>query len=503
MRSFRNISSLTIVIYFVLAMIFAACSMLASRLPGLQYTPTAGTFVIKNNLNWIFWLFIVLSTLCVLPLLNALLYQLHLRKALPRALAELYEEETSSEKEGFFHWLKKKVGSEDGRIILVGMAIFAPVFILSLTNAVRENDVDSYIYEYISRVVGKRAFDRMESPPVTHGIFFYDRDNAKYLKGCLSIVEELKRVGARAVLVDIRDIRWGERNQDVFPLLKKMENTGIAVLGLPMWSDLRIADSTGEFAFSKGRMTMQPFELRLNPFLFRVRLQDKSSGNKLSVPDISVELLRKYHRYSRAIAPATDAGVVEFGDYRLPVDADEWMYARQSSAVYMERTIVVSYMGDSSANLRFSGVYSKKNFSDPFTLEDLKGDYEGKIVFIVRGDPTSMENGWLLGNSYRSVLESIVSQTVVVRSQTLHIWLTILCIVCAGFIASRFRPMPALLSIFALGVVILLGTWLVYQRFYLLVDVFYPLLATGMSMFIFPALRVAETPQENERQALS
>jgi len=47
------------------------------------------------------------------------------------------------------------------------MAIFAPVFILSLTNAVRENDVDSYIYEYISRVVGKRAFDRMESPPVT------------------------------------------------------------------------------------------------------------------------------------------------------------------------------------------------------------------------------------------------------------------------------------------------------------------------------------------------
>jgi hypothetical protein len=52
-------------------------------------------------------------------------------------------------------------------------------------------------------------------------------------------------------------------------------------------------------------------------------------------------------------------------------------------------------------------------------------------------------------------------------------------------------------------VVILLGTWLVYQRFYLLVDVFYPLLATGMSMFIFPALRVAETPQENERQALS
>ena len=133
-------------------------------------------------------------------------------------------------------------------------------------------------------------------------------------------------------------------------------------------------------------------------------------------------------------------------------------------------------------------------------LQDRKSKFEGKIVFL-ENPRVEPEHGIFLTRSYISALQAISEGSTVSRSYALHIWLTLLCILAAGFVALKLRPLPSMLVIFALGLFVLLACWFIYDRFNLLIDVFYPLVAALMSMFVFPAVTVAEKMEEGEEAA--
>jgi ABC-type transport system involved in cytochrome c biogenesis permease subunit len=100
-------------------------------------------------------------------------------------------------------------------------------------------------------------------------------------------------------------------------------------------------------------------------------------------------------------------------------------------------------------------------------------------------------------NSYISALQTISQGNAISTSQTAHIWLTLLAILFAGWVASRVSPLPTMLVSFVLGLVLLLSCWFHYDRFNILIDVFYPLLATGMAMFVFPAVTATGRRKED------
>ncbi len=492
-----------ILVYFVLGLVFACFAMLASHLPTIQYFSSAGSFAFEPHLGWVFWLLIALSAFCLVPLLEALLYQLHLRKMLPRFLDGLYNKRAIQETEGSFVWLRNAARSLHGKLTATGVAVFATVFILSHTGAVRETDVDSYLYEYISRTVGERRPAGVEATAVNLSLSLDERDVAKYLQNCLTIVQDLKSAGAKAVLVDVRGLRL-QNGRDAakgdYESLRKIESTGIAVLGLSEWENFRFADASGEVRFSKGTMTMQPFELRLDPYLFRIKPEGFQRLHDEQLLDATLELLRKFHNYPSELKPKREGDKVVFGDYQIPVAADGWMYARQSGIAWAGGPSMYAFREISSDSLKYRTWNRSTNTWSIVSPQNVKARFDGKIVFLELSGTTGPENVILTG-SYISVLQAIVQPNAISRSYTLHVWLTLLCILAAGFVALKLRPLPSMLVIFALGLFVLLACWFIYDRFNLLIDVFYPLVAALMSMFVFPAVTVAEKMEEGEEAA--
>ncbi|MCX6132780.1 MAG: hypothetical protein NTU47_03105 [Ignavibacteriales bacterium] len=486
MNKSGNRSLWMVLLYFVLSLAFAVFAIVASHAPNVRYMPTPGNFGFESSLQWIFWLLIVLSIVCLIPLLDAILRNLHVRRLLPRVLSNLYGDQSSSEVDGFLLWLKSNVRTSAGRLFAAGIAVFATVFILSLTSAVRERDVDSYLYEYISRLI--RSQRSLESPPpsVCTSLYLNSGPGANELQDCLKVVEDLKKVGARAILVDIRGQNKG---QEMLEWLRKIENTGVAVFGLSDWGNIRRADSIGEIRFTKGRMTMQPLELRLNPFVFRIKPEGISRYSDEEIPDIVIQLLRKYRNYSSDLELRREGRNVVFGDYRIPVSSDGWMYARQ--LVNYWPWTVASREG-ANDTLEYRGWFHGRKPFHGSQLDEIRSNFDGKIVLIERFQTSTLEYGWLMSRSYESAINSIVAQTVIVRSEQLHVWLTLVCIALAGLVASKVRPIPSFLTIFAIGLLVLLGSWLIYYKLFFFIDIFYPLLAVGMSMFVFPAIRAAD-----------
>jgi hypothetical protein len=478
-----------ILLYFILALAFAVFAMIASHAPSVRYMPTVGNFGFESNLQWIFWLLIILSIICLVPLLEAIVHLLYLCKLLPRFLSILYDGQAGGETDGILLWLKSDARSSAGRLFAAGIAVFATVFILSLTSAVRERDIDSYLYEYISRLLKSERSSENEIASICTSIHLSDAPGVNQLEDCLTIVEDLKSVGAKAILVDIRGIN---RSAEDFQWFRKIENTGVAVLGLSNWGNIRHADSTGEIRFTKGRMTMQPLELRMNPFLFRIKPEGIQQFNDEVVPDVVIQLLRKYRNYPSDLAPRREGSKIIFGDYQIPVSSDGWMYARE---LYNYWPWTIASRASVNDTLEYRGWFERRKPFHGFKLDELKSNFAGKIVLIDRLQESTLEYGWAMTRSYESALQSIVAQRVIVRLEYLHVWLTLICIAVAGFVAFRLRPISSFLTIFAIGLAVMLASWFIYYRFYFFFDVFYPLLAVGMSMFVFPAITVTEDRQ--------
>jgi hypothetical protein len=488
-------------LYFALTVVFVLCALIADRITVLNYNLSHGGYSMQTNLQWMFWLFLILAGFCSLPLFDAVLRSFDSRKMLPQSLGHFYRR--LEENGGFFAATGVRKESLGGRLLIAGFAIFGTVFILSKSNAVREMDVNGYVYEYLGgRIIGHPHWPANPQPiTASLRLSWHGLDDSVKLHDVLTIVQDLKRAGAKAVMVDMRGTGGFIKNYET---LRAIDETGISVLGLSDrygrfvdFGQLNTKDPRGEFRASRGGMTMKSWELGEDPFLMRFKPEvDRFNG--VQFLDIALELLRKYHNYPREMEATRSGDNIIFGDYRIPLGRDGWTYTRQSVLTWFDPTLSVTKNGPNDT-LKYKGYLPSTHTWSYANSQDLKEKFNGKIVFLERSDLAGQDDGWMLINSYRSALQMMSEGGLVARAHTLHVWITLLCLVLAGLIAFKLRALPSVVSIFGMGCIVLIGCWLLYYRFNLLIDIFYPLLAVGMSMFIFPSVTVTQKSDEAEK----
>jgi hypothetical protein len=496
--SSRKSSSWSLFLWFVLAVALILGAVVTDQTATLEFNVSSGGWGMQANLQWMFWLLLALAVFCLSPLLDHLLGVLARRGLLPESLTNRLVGE-SGEAAGLEHFWRQ-MRNPVGRLLTAGFAIFGIIFIVSKSNAVREMEVDSYVYEYLSGKLSGRPHWPVNPQQITTSlsINMHGLNDSLFFSDVLKVVRDLKDVGARAVMIDIRGAGEFMKN---YESLRQIEETGISVFGMLErsaisvdFSDLNTKDPRGQLVVSKGAITIKPSELAMNPFLFRFKPEIEGSGGA-KVLDVTLELFRKYHGYPADMNARRSGNSLVFGNYEIPLGRDDCAYSKQSILTWFNPKVSIVKEGGSDA-LKYKGWIKSQNKRAVGGIRDFRDNFAGKIVFLERSELEGMENNWMLTDSYRSAMQVMWEGKLITRSHTLHVWVTLVCIVMSGFIAFRLRAIPGMLTIFALGCAVLLGCWLVYYKLNILIDIFYPLLATIMSMFVFPAFTATDEHRE-------
>jgi hypothetical protein len=284
-----------------------------------------------------------------------------------------------------------------------------------------------------------------------------------------------------------------------FRLLRELERTGIVVFATDYGRTIRIADSTGEFKLSAGSKTMSDREVEETNRLVRLRPLGIERAGSHRLLDVSMEVLRKYKGYGNDVAWSEEGGEFRFGEYRIPVTKDGWMYSKDRglriplTLVYVDSTGTWSDEngmpkfvppGAMKAALKIEGGIRD---GKKVPLQDLGTRLQGKIV-VLMDSFVSSSSSYVVSKAYDSAIENILTGTLVRKWELGHLWISVLSLILAGLITYRVRLVVAVLILLALlPCVLLLGSYL-YTTHSILIDMFYPLLSTAMAIVVFPII---------------
>lgn len=86
------------------------------------------------------------------------------------------------------------------------------------------------------------------------------------------------------------------------------------------------------------------------------------------------------------------------------------------------------------------------------------------------------------------MVENILSNNLITKSGSGHLWLSFACLIIAGLLAYRFRWTIAIPSMFILGLLTLVFGTYMFDNLNYLIDIFYPLLSVAIAMVTFPII---------------
>lgn len=500
----RN-SRRSLICYFLLSVLFAVLAMPASKLLNVYiFRPEFDSR--GYNLAWIFWVLIILSVLCLLPLLNAFLYAFHLRRWLPGFIDVFYREEFKLKVELMLLRAQQQMRQLGIRVTLSCAAIFVLILMFAGTQTINDRQISARLFGVARQIFGGHQVKQPETPVVTFRFSTEDNNQQRYLEGCLKIVRELKRADAKAVLLNYPRIRmWRMEKEEKF--LQQLDNTGIVVFGSQLGFRFLRADSTTHIAFSTSAFTLPRQEVEGSQGLIRIKPGgSKAQSYALSVSpnakpadmslldnyealDVTLDLLRKYHSYPNDLTVRRSGNEIVFGDYRIPVTKDGWMYFWGGSPIW---TYMHAYQTSESDSLTVMLPGTHR----PASSVDYENMFKGKIVLL---DWSYGGGEWLaqyyLLSSYTAVLTQMLRKEFVTVYDSGYIWLSIVCLTLAGLVSVRFRPMLSILLMLALGLcTVALGTYLTWQNIY--IDIFYPLLSVALAMLVLPGIAIAKERRE-------
>jgi hypothetical protein len=130
----------------------------------------------------------------------------------------------------------------------------------------------------------------------------------------------------------------------------------------------------------------------------------------------------------------------------------------------------------------------------------LEENVKNKIVFLV-GNYGSLSGQYMPDRAIAVWLESVLRGELMRKPASGHLWISLVCLVIAGFFAFRFRPLMAILFMFMLAAITLVAASHLYNSMNIMIDIFYPLLSIGVAMIVFPA--IAAVHRTNEELASS
>ncbi len=464
-------------IYLLLAGVFALASIYTSR---LTYVTFSMSYLMgRISLRWVFWLTTILALVSLFRLIMLVLRGLHERSLLPNPLEMFYREKFQSAFARTVLMLRQKTKSLGGQLIAVGLGILLAVAFISNTYLIRDRDVNSYLNEYALGLLGKSG-TRLESPAVLElQLFMASRDVSQYLKNCEAIVRDLENVGAKAVLIDIRSMAGGKPDVDR-KLLEPLAKSEIVVFGGPTFYMLPSSSP------SRGIYTLRQFEISTNPFVARIQpagdlLRDPHARD--AYPDVTLELLRKYGRYPTDLKPKLEGTSITFGQFRIPIAGDGWMYSRDrwGDVAFWPRIYVDQ--GFDSDSLRYQGMRYGPYFGKD--LQKLREEFKDKILLIGWSTSYSFEN-FIYNKAYAVALQNIIENSVIKKVEMSPLWLSVICVAISILIAHRFRPLVSVLLIFLFGICVLFADSLLLDRMNVLIEIIYPLLSILLTMMILP-----------------
>ena len=501
-------SSWSLLLYFLLAMIFALLSVLASRHVAIQYTRLSASVGI--DIRWIFWLLVLLSLVCLVPLIAAIFHNLHERRRLPAFLDSFFQDEFRVKRERMTWDIRKLLFGRIGLSVITGAAILLLLVFLNRTSAVDEDALNGNLYEVVLNLRGVKH-PRESFSKVAQLLYLTPgKDLVQHLRDLFNIVSDLKHAGAKAVLITLPELPPSGRQ--AFRLMSELENSGIVVWGVPygsyVGSESRLSDSLGGIRPTLAYYMTPADELWRGPYLSR-----------LWRVDVALPLLRKYHNYPYYQLAEEVGGELVFGDYRIPETKKGWMYGvdRYTASIWPDIYVhrgeqwwvgahvggpvgirgfqITGYVGPSKETgaLGYYAYNWKSRAEPPWLAIDnhvLEGKVKDKIV-LVRGNYGSISGSYPPDRAYAVGLESILRGQVMKKAELGYLWLSLACLVAAGFFAYCFRALVAILLMFVLAACVLLFGSYLYDSQNSLVDIFYPLLSIAIAMIVFPTITVA------------
>jgi hypothetical protein len=489
-------SSRELLMYFVLALMFGLLSIPAGRMITVTYFQFAGGVTL--NLRWIFWLSVTLSILCILPLLRAFFYVLHQRSSLPKAIDWLFSDEIRARMESIIARLQAKAFGTIGRLAIAGVGILVVIMLLYRTGAIHNDEVDSNLYALAHSLKGTH---RQEASFSNVSVFGFNRPHyGEYLPDCLKLVRDLKEAGAKVVLLGLSPSTPADLKESL-KLMRELENTGIVVFGTPYGRNFRSADSLGEIKYSKGTFTLSEHSIEEAIGLSRFKPSGMESDYSDPLLDVSLEIIRKYKGYSDHVWPERGADEIRFGDFKIPVTKDGWMFSREKGFTIWQILVYVDSKGDwvywrqqgsmwNAPEVKKAGL--AVSTAPRGVMKLIGGEVQGKIVLLSESFGERNFNGL---RAYASAIENILDGKITRKSETGYLWLSVVCVVVAGFIAYRFRMIATILLMSVLAVCTLLFGSYLYDNQNILVDIFYPLMSLAMTMVAFPAIALGRRGQ--------
>jgi hypothetical protein len=486
----------TLVLYFVLSVVFAVLSILASRVITVTYFRSYATITI--NMKWMFWLSAALSVAFILPLIRSILYVLHRQGRLPKALGWFFRDEVSAKVVSTIRSIQFFIVSTLGRLILAGLAIFLLTYAVWRSGVIHEMETDINLLTIADAAKGSHtemkdaAFSNVES------CSYFRAQSGNYLRNCLKLVTDLKAIGVKVVVIALRPQLGSKDESDV---IRELEETGIVVFATDYGRTLRIADSKGELKLSAGSFTISENEVEETAYrLVRLRPTGIENVGSPRLLDISIEILRKYKGYGNEIPWIEGGGEFRFGEYTIPVTKSGWMYSRDRgfswpSLLYVDsaRSWYIPNRAKSSESFSQKAVKAGLKVEDErIPVRDAGNRLKGKIVLFI--DSFGLPGSYVVTEAYKSAIENILTGALIRKWELGHLWLSVLCLLIAGLIIYRVRLIVAMLILLAfLPCVLLFGSYL-YTSYSILIDMFYPLLSTAMAIVVFPVIVLGRQP---------
>lgn len=221
--------------------------------------------------------------------------------------------------------------------------------------------------------------------------------------------------------------------------------------------------------------------------------------------DVTLEIIRKYKGYSEHLWPERGADEIRFGDFTIPVTKDGWMFSRGKGFHIGHILVYVDSKGDwvywrQQGSTFFSREVKKAGLAlstPPLgVMKLIGGEVQGKIVLLAE---SFGERNFFGSRAYASAIENILTGKVTRKSETGYLWLSVVCVVIAGFISYRFRLVAAILLMFILAVCTLLFGSYLYDSQNILADIFYPLLAIAFAMVAFPVIALERRARQKDQ----
>ncbi|MBF8297045.1 MAG: hypothetical protein HW389_3590 [Bacteroidetes bacterium] len=477
----------TLLLHFALSVFFALLSILASKVMTITYVHTFAKITI--NMKWMFWLSALLSVAFLVPIVKSLLMELYKQGRLPNMLGWFFRDDVVAKTASISRLVQSSLFGIPGRLILAGIGIVLLTIAVWRSGAIHDTEMDSKLFTIVDAAIGQKSQSKEGVFQTVELLTYLRAEEGNYLRDCLRLVNDLKAAGARVVMLGIPQ-SFGRRVD--FALLKELEKTGIVVFATDYGRTIRIADSTGEVKLSSASVSMSDREVEETYRLVRLRPSGIQNVGSPRLLDVSIEILRKYKGYSNDVAWAEEGGEFRFGDYKIPVTTDGWMYSQDRGLRSFHQFVYVDSTGrwihDRGGTQFFSRHKTPglKIAGRGTSMEDIGARFQGKIVLLM--ESFGRPGGYLVSKAYESAIENIISESVMRKWEQGHLWISVLCLIIVGLIAYRIRLVVGFLILLAFLPCVLLLGWYLYTSQSILVDMMYPLLSTAMAIVVFPVI---------------